>query len=66
MPTPPEPPLQPPEILARGPWPIEQVQASWLAKLNVVDPLSGALRKLCRAGVKATPAEHARLHSLLG
>lgn len=43
-----------------------QVDASWLAKLNVVDPLSEALRALCRAGVRATPGEHARLHSVLG
>jgi hypothetical protein len=43
-----------------------QVEASWLAKVNVVDPLAAALRKLCRAGAKATPADHARLHSVLG
>ena len=42
------------------------VQQSWLAKAHVVDPLAEALRSLCRAGTKATPAEHARLQSLTG
>ncbi|MDP9182718.1 MAG: hypothetical protein M3P04_08095 [Actinomycetota bacterium] len=44
----------------------QQVDASWLAKVDVVDPFSDALRKLCRAGTKATPADHARLHALVG
>ena len=44
----------------------QAIQQSWLAKLHVVDPLAQALRELCRAGTQATPAEHARLHSLLG
>jgi hypothetical protein len=42
------------------------VRNSWLAKAHVVDPLAEALRQLCKAGIKATPAAHARLHSLLG
>lgn len=42
------------------------VQASWLAKAGVVDPLSEALRRLCRAGAEATPADHHRLHALVG
>jgi hypothetical protein len=40
-------------------------RASWLAKAGVVDPLSEALRRLCRAGARATPDEHARVHALL-
>jgi hypothetical protein len=40
-------------------------QASWLAKAGVVDPLAAAVRRLCRAGAKATDADHARAHALL-
>jgi len=42
------------------------IEQSWLAKLGVVDPLADALRKLCRAGADAKPADHARLHAALG
>ena len=41
------------------------VQASWLATAGVVDPLAEAVRRLCRAGARATGDEHARLHALL-
>src|SRR5205085_841795 len=41
------------------------VEQSWLAKAHVVDPLANALRTLCRAGARAHPADHPRLHSLL-
>ncbi len=41
-------------------------RASWLAKASVVDPLSEALRQLCRAGAKATLEDHARLHAVVG
>lgn len=41
------------------------VESSWLARL-AVDPFSEAVRQLCRAGAKATAADHARLHALAG
>jgi hypothetical protein len=41
------------------------VESSWLQRLHAADPLSVALRELCRAGAKATPAQHARLHGVL-
>ncbi|MGB8649115.1 MAG: hypothetical protein WCD35_00495 [Mycobacteriales bacterium] len=41
-----------------------QVDASWLAP-HAVDPFAAALRRLCRAGIAATSADHARLHSLV-
>jgi hypothetical protein len=39
--------------------------ASWLSH-TAVDPFAQALRELCRAGAKATPGDHARLHALVG
>ena len=40
-------------------------QSSWL-RVPLVDPVSEALRRLCRAGASAPPADHARAHALLG
>ncbi len=39
------------------------VERSWLARLDV-DPFAQAVRELCQAGAKATPAQHAKAHSL--
>ncbi|HUR51831.1 MAG TPA: hypothetical protein VMZ11_06895 [Mycobacteriales bacterium] len=44
----------------------DATRASWMSKAGVVDPLSAALRRLCRAGADATHEDHARLRSLLG
>jgi hypothetical protein len=40
------------------------LSASWL--LRATDPVSEALRQLCRAGTAAMSAEHAQVHALLG
>jgi hypothetical protein len=42
-----------------------ETQRSWFS-VPMVDPVSAALRRLCRAGASATPAEHAKAHALLG
>jgi hypothetical protein len=44
---------------------VDRINESWLAKADVVDPLSAALRRLCRAGAGATRQDHERLHALL-
>jgi hypothetical protein len=41
------------------------IDASWLSHLQP-DPFLEAVRQLCQAGAKATPAQHARLHALAG
>ncbi len=43
---------------------VAQIDASWMSKLGVVDPFAKAMREFCRAGVEATPAQHARLHAV--
>jgi hypothetical protein len=40
-------------------------RSSWFA-VPLVDPVSAALRRLCRAGATASPVDHARAHALLG
>ncbi len=41
---------------------VAQTDASWMAKARVVDSFSAVVRRLCRAGAAATPADHDLMH----
>jgi hypothetical protein len=42
----------------------QAIEANWMKNVHVVDAFSQAMREICRAGAKATPAQHAKLHAL--